>query len=54
MDVIVERCAGLDVHKKTAMAALRTPGRGGTRHQVVREFSTFTDGLVELRVTLDL
>src|ERR1700674_2583669 len=49
MDVIVARCAGLDVHKKTVMAAVRTPKRGGGRAEVVREFSTFTDGLVELR-----
>ena len=49
MDVIVARCAGLDVHKKTVMAAVRTPRRGGGRAEVVREFSTFTDGLVELR-----
>ena len=26
MDVIVDRVAGLDVHKKTVMAAVRTPG----------------------------
>ena len=29
MDVIVDRCAALDVHKKTVMAAVRTPGRAG-------------------------
>ena len=49
MDVIVARCAGLDVHKKTVTAAVRTPKRGGGRAEVVREFSTFTDGLVALR-----
>jgi transposase len=49
MDVIVDRCAGLDVHKKTVMATIRTPdGRGG-RGQVTREFATFTGRLVELR-----
>jgi hypothetical protein len=26
MEVIVERCAGLDVHKDTAMVCVRTPG----------------------------
>ena len=31
MDVIVERCAGVDVHKKTVMAAVRTPGTAGKR-----------------------
>jgi len=49
MDVIVDRCAGLDVHKKTVMATIRTPdGRGG-RAQATREFATFTGRLVELR-----
>lgn len=48
MDVIVDRCAGLDVHKKTVMAAVRTPGSKG-RHQQVKEFSTFTADLEHLR-----
>ena len=42
MDVIVDRCAGLDVHKDTVMAAVRKPGGVGGRSEVVREFSTFT------------
>jgi transposase len=49
MDVIVDRCAGLDVHKKTVMATVRSPGEGGGRAQATREFSTFTNRLVELR-----
>ena len=49
MDVLVGRCAGLDVHKGTVMAAVRTPGEGAERREVVREFQTFTDGLVALR-----
>jgi transposase len=49
MDVIVARCAALDVHKDTVMAAARTPGKGRARRQVVAEFSTFTEGLVALR-----
>ena len=49
MDVMVERCAGLDVHKKSVMATIRMPdGRGG-RAQTTREFATFTGRLVELR-----
>ena len=31
MDVIVARCAGLDVHKDTVMACVRTPGPDGGR-----------------------
>ncbi len=50
MDVIVDRCAALDVHKETVMAAVRTPGAGGSgRRQEMREFSTFTAELVALR-----
>jgi transposase len=49
MDVIVDRCAGLDVHKDTVMAAVRKPDGGGGRAEVVREFSTFTVDLVRLR-----
>jgi len=46
---MVERCAGLDVHKKSVMATIRMPdGRGG-RAQTTREFATFTGRLVELR-----
>lgn len=50
MDVIVDRCAALDVHKKTVMAAVRTPGPGGSRRrQEVRELATYTADLVALR-----
>src|SRR2546421_814845 len=49
MEVIVERCAGLDVHKDTVMACVRRPGKGRTRSQEVRQFRTFTAGLRELR-----
>ncbi len=50
MDVIIDRCAGLDVHKKTVMATVRMPGPGGKgRHQEVKEFSTYTEGLMALR-----
>jgi transposase len=48
VDVLADRCAGLDLHKDTVTAAVRTPdGRGG-RGAVVREFSTFTADLVQL------
>ena len=49
MDVIVDRCAGLDVHKKTVMATVRSPDGQGGRAQETREFSTLTNRLVELR-----
>ncbi len=50
MEIIVARCAGLDVHKKTVMACVCTPGQCGRRRQVVREFRTFTAELDKLRV----
>jgi transposase len=47
MDVIVERCAALDVHKDTVMACVRRPGSGTRRVQDVREFRTWTSSLRE-------
>ena len=50
MDVIVDRCAALDVHKDTVMACVRKPSSGGQRRvQEVREFRTWTSSLRELR-----
>jgi transposase len=48
MDVIVDRCAALDVHKDMLTACVRRPGRQG-REQEVREFRTFTSSLRRLR-----
>jgi transposase len=49
MDLIHERCAGLDVHKKTVMGCVRGPGqKRGERKIETREFSTTTRGLTEL------
>jgi len=49
VDVIVSRCAGLDVHKDTVMACVRTPSPDGGRRSTVRRFRTFTAALRELR-----
>ncbi len=49
MDVIIDRVAGLDVHKETVMAAVRVPDGRGRRSQVVKEFRTFNVDLVFLR-----
>ena len=47
MEMIVERCAGLDVGKDEVVGCVRTPsGRG--RSSELRTFSTFTSGLEEL------
>ncbi|GAC1353961.1 MAG: IS110 family transposase [Acidimicrobiales bacterium] len=49
MDAIVERCAGLDVHKDLVVACVRYPGDDGERLSHVASFSTFTVDLLALR-----
>jgi transposase len=50
MEVIIDRCAGLDVHKKTVVACVRTPASGRwKRHSEVRTFGTFERDLVAMR-----
>jgi len=46
---LIERCAGLDVHRDTVAACVRVPGEGGERQQEVRTFGTMTSQLVALR-----
>jgi transposase len=48
MDVVYERCCGLDVHKKTVVACLITPGPGGKAQKAIRTFGTMTDDLLRL------
>src|SRR5213593_848857 len=48
MDRLVERCAGLDVHKDTVAATVRVPGAGRKRVQETRTFATTTRGLLTL------
>jgi transposase len=49
MDVILERCAGLDVHQATVMACIRQPGPTRERAQVLHTFATTTPALLTLR-----
>jgi transposase len=49
MDQVLERVAGLDVHKKTVTACVRVPGPHRTRQQVVRTFDTAVPDLLALR-----
>lgn len=49
MEIVVERCAGLDVHKKTVTVAVRTPVPEGGRREEVRTFPTFFADLEKLR-----
>jgi transposase len=51
MELLHERCAGLDIGKKDLKACVRTPSPGGkrSRRQEIRTFATTTNSLLELR-----
>jgi transposase len=49
MDALIERCAGLDVHKKTVAVCVRGPDPDGGRLQHVRTFGTMTADLLVLQ-----
>ena len=48
MDVVYERCCGLDIHKKSVVACLLTPGTAGQAVKELRTFGTVTDELLAL------
>jgi transposase len=48
MDVVYERCCGLDIHKKTVVACLVLPGPAGAPAKEVRTFGTMTADLLAL------
>jgi transposase len=48
VDLMVERCAGLDVAKAEVVACVRTPVGGGRRRQEIRTFPTFSADLEAL------
>lgn len=52
MDIMVERCAGLDVGKEEVVACVRRPAEGGRRGQEIRTFATFTGELEALAAWL--
>lgn len=49
LEVIVERSAGLDVHKDVVAVTVRVPGPDGSVLKQQAEFATFTDDLCALR-----
>ncbi len=49
MDIVAERCCGLDVHKDTVVACVAIPGKGGKRHRETQTFGTMTVDLLALR-----
>ena len=52
MDVLLERCAGLDVHKRVVVATVRCPGPRGTRATVTQSFGTTTSSVLALSTWL--
>ncbi len=48
VEVVWERCCGLDVHQKTVVACLITPGAEGPPQKEIRTFGTMTADLLEL------
>jgi hypothetical protein len=49
MELLYERCAGLDVHKKNVKVCLLTPGPDQRLHKEIRTYGTKTQDLLELR-----
>jgi transposase len=52
VELLVARCAGLDVAKDEVVACVRLPDGCGGRCQEVRTFQTFTSGLEALAAWL--
>jgi len=48
MDVLYERCCGIDVHKKMVVACLITPDATGTPTKETRTYGTMTADLLEM------
>ena len=48
MDIVYSQCAGLDVHKKTVVAAISVPDPAGGWHKETRTFGTMTADLLAL------
>jgi transposase len=49
MEVVIERCAGLDVGKADLKACVRVPGPRGGRRQQIKTFATTAGSLLRLR-----
>jgi transposase len=48
MEVVNERCCGLDIHKQTVVACVIIPDPGKQVHKEIRTFRTMTADLLEL------
>jgi transposase len=52
MEVVHERCCGLDIHKKLIVGCVVVPGEGGQARKRIQSFGTMTDDLLRLRAWL--
>ncbi len=49
VDVLIERCAWIDIGKDEVVACVRTPGAGGRgRRKQTRTFASFTGALEQM------
>ena len=48
MEITYTHAAGLDIHKKTVVACIFTPGPQGKPHKELRTFGTMTQDLLAL------
>jgi transposase len=53
VDIVYERCAGLDVHKKTVVACTITPSEKGGRQKHCQTFGTMLPDLLRLSESLE-
>jgi len=53
MEVLYERCCGLDVHKKTVVACVMITSPNGRVQKSVRTFGTTTADILDLRDWID-
>jgi transposase len=49
MELLINRCAGLDVHQATVVATVRVPSEDGARRVVTETFGAMTPDLIALR-----
>src|SRR5947209_7481758 len=49
MELLYERCAGFDVHKKDVKVCLKMPGADGRPSKALRTYATKTADILELR-----
>src|SRR6266536_3224329 len=53
MDVVVERCAGLDVHRDSVVATVRVPGTGKSRRRREQQTRSFGSTIGQLETLAD-